>query len=104
MQVLGILFGITWIQICMLALPPRLPFSKPHASNTLNHEPLDLILQTPNLPHQITRLISRDTRRDNCPANTTSSSQRRFGRYIDVRNTIIALAAVANSATIMKEL
>jgi hypothetical protein len=54
-----------------------------------NHEPLDLILQRPDLIRKITHLIGRNTRRNNCTAHATSSSKSCFARYVDIWDVFI---------------
>jgi len=51
---------------------------------SLDHESLDLVLQSSNLVHQITGLVGGDACSDNCSANTTSSAQSCLRWDIDV--------------------
>lgn len=47
----------------------------PSPEQRLDHEPLDFILQTPNLSHQITSFVRRNTRTDYRSADAASTAE-----------------------------
>ena len=56
---------------------------------TLDHETLYLVLERPDLAHQLTGLIGRDRHADDSTGNTTGTSQSSFTRDVAVRHILI---------------
>jgi len=46
----------------------------PHYHKFLDHQALDLVLQRPDLTHQITRLVGRDAAADDRTADTARAA------------------------------
>jgi len=55
----------------------------------LDHQPLNLILQRPYLPHQITRLIRRNAAADNRARDAAGAPQRHLARDVDVGRVLV---------------
>lgn len=53
-------------------------------STLLDHQSLDLVLQVPNLAHQIRSLVGGDACRDDCTTDATCSSESHLTRDVDV--------------------
>lgn len=54
-----------------------------------NHQSLNTILQSPNLSHQIARLVRRDARRNHRATDATGASEGDFARHVDVRHVFV---------------
>ena len=68
-------------------------------ASALDHEPLDLVLQSPDLTHQFTSLIRGDAGTDDSPADPTCAAQADFAWNVDVRNVFICAARQSSSIT-----
>lgn len=55
----------------------------------LDHQPLNIIFNSPNLGRQITGLIGSDTTSDNRTANTARSPQSHLAGDVDVRHILV---------------
>lgn len=55
----------------------------------LDHQPLNLVLQRPNLAHQVTSLVRRDRARDDRPADTASATERHLARNVHIRGILV---------------
>lgn len=55
----------------------------------LHHQPLDPILQRPDLSRQITALIRRDTRCNDSSRDTCCAAQCYFAGYVDITDIFV---------------
>lgn len=67
-----------------IALEPSLSHFNLTSLLHLDHQPFDLVLQAPDLSHQITSLVCGNRRSDNGPGHTASTTESHLAWDIDV--------------------
>jgi len=73
----------------MFSIPWRHMTIPSDLASCLDHESLNFVLQTPNLPHQITRLVRRDTCRYDGSADTTCPAKRGLRGNVDIWDVLV---------------
>lgn len=53
--------------------------------NSLDHEALHLVLQRPDLAHEIARFVRSNTARDHGPTDAACATERHLARHVDIR-------------------
>lgn len=89
-------FTISFLSLTSLPFPGHTPGPRHEANRlkhppkrNLNHQPLDLVFQAPNLSHQLAPLVGGDAGSDDGSADAACSPQRRLAGHIDVRHVLV---------------
>lgn len=69
--------------------------------SSLDHQTLDLVLDRPDLAHEIARFVGRNGGGNDCAADAAGAAERHFARDIDVRNLWLRVSGCTSRDTII---